>query len=72
MLIEEVRKFLSAGGAPSFFFFFFFDLLIKFYVWSFHDLTEYYYCILITWVLIYSYIRPSLIIYFQIKAKKEK
>ena len=33
---------------------------------------EYYYCILITWVLIYSYIRPTFINYFQIKAKKEK
>ena len=46
--------------------------MIKFYVRSFHDLTEYYYCILITWVLIYSYVRLSFIIYFQIKAKKEK
>ena len=52
------------------FFFFFLDLMI--YVWSFHDLTEYYYCILITWVLIYSYIRPTFINYFQIKAKEEK
>ena len=39
---------------------------------SFHDLTEYYYCLLITWVLIYSYIRPTFINNFQIKAKKEK